>query len=68
MEYSESLSRDEDPDQALTKFTATDLGRVTTFEYEGAYALAPNYNLVFGAEDERSTISADSPYYDPRLR
>jgi vitamin B12 transporter len=64
LQYDETLTRQEDPDQPLTKATANDLGRVTTFDYEGSYALAPDYTLIFGAQDERSTISADSPYYD----
>ncbi len=64
LEYFQSLTRDEDPNQPLTKETANELGRVTTFEYEGAYALAAGYDLVFGAEDERSTISSDTPYDD----
>jgi vitamin B12 transporter len=62
-EYNELERRYEDPDQPQTKFTYLGLGRATTVEYEGSYAIAPGYQAVFGAESERSTIDAQSPYY-----
>ena len=63
-EYNELDRRDEDPNQPLTKFTFEALGRTQTFDYEGAYALAPDYTLVFGAQDEKSTFNSDTPYDD----
>jgi vitamin B12 transporter len=63
-EYNGLDRRDEDPDQPETKFTFLAQGQVTTVEYEGDYAIAPGYQAVFGAQSERSTINARSPYYD----
>jgi vitamin B12 transporter len=57
----------EDPDQPGTKFTFIDKGASTTFEYEGVYAIAPGYPAVFGAQNERSTIDADSPLFPPTV-
>ena len=62
-EYDGSDRRNEDPEQADTKFTFLAQGRATTVEYEGTYAIAPGYQMVFGAQSERSTINAQSPYY-----
>ena len=69
-EYNELDRRDEEPGQEASyesgnKATFDGLGRVQTLDYEGAFALAPNYTLVFGAEDERSQFSTDSPAFDP---
>jgi vitamin B12 transporter len=58
---------DEDSDQPGTKFTFIDKGVSTTVEYEGVYAIAPGYQAVFGAQDEYSTISADSPLDPPTV-
>ena len=74
LEYSENVTREEDPAAAANgdpyesgaKATFDGLGRVTTFDYEGTYALARNYTLVFGAQDERSSFSTDGPaYFEP---
>ena len=40
-------------------------GRADTIEYEGTFAIAPGYQAVFGAQDERSSLYAFSPAYDP---
>lgn len=40
-------------------------GRTTTVEYEAALAIAPGYQAVFGAQSERSTMSAWDPAFDP---
>jgi vitamin B12 transporter len=53
----------EDPEQPLTKYTFLAQGRTTTVEYEGALALAPGYQAVFGAQGERSLIEARDPFY-----
>ncbi len=63
-EYSGLDRRNEDPNQPDTKFTFLAQGRTNTFEYEGTYAIAPGYQAVFGAQNERSTINANSPYYE----
>ena len=63
-EYNGLDRRNEDPDQPDTKYTFLAQGRATTIEYEGVYAITPGYQLVFGAQNERSTINAQSPYYE----
>jgi vitamin B12 transporter len=63
-EYNDLDRRNEDPNQPETKFTFLAQGRATTIEYEGTYAIAPGYQAVFGAQSERSTINAQSPYYE----
>ncbi len=63
-EYNGLDHTSEDPNQPLTKYTFRANGESDTLEYEGTYALAADYRLVFGASDERSYISTDSPYYD----
>ncbi len=66
-EYSAIDRRNEDPNQAGTKFTFLDTGIATTVEYEGVLALAPGYQAVFGAQSGRSTMNADSPLYPPAV-
>jgi vitamin B12 transporter len=63
-EYNGLDHTDEDPNQPLTKYTFRANGEADTLEYEGTYALAPAYRLVFGASDEQSYLTTDSPYYD----
>ncbi len=67
-EYNELDRRTEEPGQEASyesgnKATFDGLGRVQTFDYEGAFAIAPRYTLVFGAQDERSQFSTDSPAF-----
>ncbi len=64
-QYNELDRRTEDPNQPVTKFTFEALGRVDTIDYEGAFAIAPGYDAVFGAQSERSLINSVSPFYDP---
>ena len=64
-EYNELDRRNEDQTTGLNKATFNGLGRVQTFDYEGTFAIAPQYTLVFGAQDERSQFSTDSPAFDP---
>ena len=62
-EYNELDRRNEEPDGLYNfgnKSTFDGLGRSQTFEYEGTYALAPDYTLVFGAQDEKSSFNTDS--------
>ena len=60
-EYNELDRRNEEPDGAYGgKSTYDGLGRVNTFDYEGTFAIAPGYTLVFGAQDEKSSFNTDS--------
>ena len=69
-EYSELNRREEDPDdrndpyESGNKATFNGLGRTQTFDYEGTFAIAPRYTVVFGAQDERSSFSTDSPAFE----
>ena len=68
-EYNETDRRNEEPGQEApyesgNKATFDGLGRVQTFDYEGTFAIAPQYTLVFGAQDERSQFSTDSPAFE----
>jgi vitamin B12 transporter len=66
-EYDRLDRRDEDPDQAGTKFTFLDTGASETIEYEGVYAISPGYQAVLGAQSERSSIDANDPLYPPAV-
>jgi vitamin B12 transporter len=60
-EYNELDRRNEEPDGDYGgKSTFDGLGRSNTFDYEATFAIAPDYNLVFGAQDEKSSFSTDS--------
>ena len=60
-EYNELDRRNEEPDGEYGgKSTFDGLGRVNTFEYEGTFAIAPGYTLVFGAQDDKSSFNTDS--------
>ena len=60
-EYNELDRRNEEPDGEYGgKSTFDGLGRVNTFDYEGTFAIAPGYTLVFGAQDEKSSFNTDS--------
>ncbi len=60
-EYNELDRRNEEPDGAYGgKSTFDGLGRSNTFDYESTFAIAPGYNLVIGAQDEKSSFSTDS--------
>ncbi len=73
-EYNETDRRNEEPGQEASyasgdKATFNGLGRVQTFDYEGTFAIAPRYTLVFGAQDERSSFSTDSPaFFTPLIK
>ena len=65
-EFSGVDHNDQDPNQFGTTTTTFEAkGRSTTVEYEGAYAIAPSYQAVFGAQTERSSLFAWSPAYQP---
>ena len=68
-EYSAVDHNDQDPNQpqslgvdTTTTFLAA--GRTDTIEYEGTFAIAPDYQAVFGAQSERSSLMAYSPVYE----
>ena len=73
-EYNELDRRTEEPGQEASyesgnKATFDGLGRVQTFDYEGSFAIAPRYTLVFGAQDERSSFNTDSPaFFTPPIK
>jgi vitamin B12 transporter len=69
-EYSGVDHDDQDPNQpqnlgvdTTTTYKAT--GRTYTVEYEGTFAIAPGYQAVFGAQNERSTLVSQSPAFEP---
>lgn len=69
-EFSGVDHNDQDPDQPQSlgiDTTATFLakGRTNTVEYEGTFAIAPNYQAVFGAQSEQSSLFAWSPAFEP---
>ena len=66
-EYAQIDRRYEDPNQPVTKFTYLDTGAATTVEDQGAFAIAPGYQAVFGAQSSRSTIDTASPPFSPRF-
>jgi vitamin B12 transporter len=66
-EYSGIDRRNEDPDQAGTKFTFLDVGETNTAEYEGTFAITPLASAVFGAQGQHSTIDTNSPLYPPAI-
>jgi len=68
LEYSGIDRRNEDPDQALTKFTFLDVGETEIAEYEGTFAITPGSQAVFGAQSEHSTIDSNSPLYGPATK
>jgi len=68
-QYTRTDTRDYDPN------APTNLGSPSTEtfygigvnereEYQGTWQLQPHYQVVFGAQHERSTIDTDSPAYD----
>lgn len=59
-----SINRDnQDPQQFGSSTTFTSQGHSHTVEYEGALALAPGYQAVFGAQSERSSLFAFAPVF-----
>jgi vitamin B12 transporter len=69
-EYSGVDHNDQDPQQPAnygvnTTTTYVGAGRTYTLEYEGAAALAPGWQAVFGAQSERSSFVSQAPVYEP---
>jgi vitamin B12 transporter len=68
-EYSAVDHDNQDPDQPAnlgvpTTTTFVAAGRTNTIEYEGSFEIAPNYQAVFGAQSERSSLYAFSPAFE----
>ncbi len=59
-----SIDPDSSPDE-----TFTGKGRTNTIEYEGTFAISPNYQAVFGAQTERSSMVTTAPaFFAPETR
>lgn len=59
--YTDTDSQNFDPAQAVTTNTFDSQGTNARWEYQGAFAVTDAWNLVLGAETERSTIRSASP-------
>ncbi|HEX3846904.1 MAG TPA: TonB-dependent receptor [Steroidobacteraceae bacterium] len=71
VQFTESQTRDYDPDAPVNEAafafgteTFYGVGKNVREEYQGTWDLLPGYQLVFGAQHERSTIETDSPVFD----
>lgn len=67
VQYTDTDRRSYDPglaDYEPSIETFYGFGANTRFEYQGAFAIAPAYKLVFGAQHEHSTLTTDTPAYD----
>lgn len=68
-QYTYTDTRDFDPDAPAnlgspSTETFYGIGRNERVEYQGTWQVSPRYQLVFGAQHERSTIDTDTPAYD----
>jgi vitamin B12 transporter len=68
-QYTYSNTRDYDPNGPANEgFASTEtyygIGVNQREEYQGTWEITPRYQLVFGAQHERSTIDTDTPAYD----
>jgi vitamin B12 transporter len=68
-QYTYTDTRDYDPSAPAnlgspSTETFYGIGRNEREEYQGTWEIAPRYQLVFGAQHERSTIDTDTPAYD----
>jgi vitamin B12 transporter len=69
VQYTDAETRFFDPGAPANEFavgteTFYGIGRNLREEYQGTWDLAPEYQIVFGAQHERSTIDTDSPAFD----
>lgn len=69
--YTETDTHEYDPDGPADPYyslpltlTFYGIGRNQRAEYQGTWAISPDYQLVFGAQHERSSLLTDSPIYD----
>jgi vitamin B12 transporter len=66
--YTRTDLKNHDPDQPADDVTFSSRGQNRRFEYQGTLALTQAWTAVFGAEAERSTMRAASPFSDDRRR
>jgi vitamin B12 transporter len=69
VQFTGSQTRNYDPDAPLSYGSPSietfyGIGKNVREEYQGTWDLPPGYQLVFGAQHERSTIDTDSPAFD----
>lgn len=69
LQYTNSETRNFDPNAPANEFSPSTetfygIGRNQREEYQGTWEITPRYQLVFGAQHERSTIQTDSPAFD----
>ena len=68
-QYTSTDSRNYDPDAPVNEGSPSTetfygIGRNQREEYQGTWQIEPGYQLVAGAQHERSTIDTDSPAFD----
>ncbi len=68
-QYTSTDTREYDPDAPANEGSPSTLtfygvGRNQREEYQGTWEIDPHYQLVAGAQHERSTIDTDSPAFD----
>jgi vitamin B12 transporter len=68
-QYTSTNTREYDPDAPVSYFSPSTetffgIGRNQREEYQGTWEITPRYQLVFGAQHERSSIDTDTPAYD----
>ncbi len=68
-QYTRSETREYDPDAPLSYFSPSietffGIGQNEREEYQGTWDITPRYELVFGAQHERSSIDSDTPAFD----
>jgi vitamin B12 transporter len=68
-QYTSTDTRNYDPDAPANEGSPSTetfygIGRNQREEYQGTWQIEPGYQLVAGAQHERSTIDTDSPAYD----
>ncbi len=68
-QYTRSETREYDPDAPVSYFSPSTetffgIGQNQREEYQGTWDLTPRYQLVFGAQHERSSIDSDTPAFD----
>ena len=68
-QYTSTDTRQYDPDAPVSYFSPSTetffgIGRNQREEYQGTWEIGRRYQLVFGAQHERSTIDTDSPAFD----
>ena len=68
-QYTSTNTRQYDPDAPLNYYSPSTetffgIGRNERVEYQGTWEIAPRYQLVYGAQHERSSIDTDTPAYD----